>query len=90
MDDTLGRASVFGVHIRASAADVAGSYALKFYDWYGEDYTTKAITAESTFSTSCTQVVAALTALPDNAVSAVTCSGATATAARGRRRSPCA
>jgi len=85
LDDTLGRASVFGVHIRASAADVAGSYALKFYDWYGEDYTTKAITAESTFSTSCTQVVAALTALPDNAVSAVTCSGATATAAVGGR-----
>jgi hypothetical protein len=85
LDDTLGRASVFGVHIRASAADVAGSYALKFYDWHGEDYTTKAITAESTFSTSCTQVVAALTALPDNAVSAVSCSGATATAAVGGR-----
>jgi hypothetical protein len=85
LDDTLGRASVFGVHIRASAADVAGSYALKFYDWYGEDYTTGAITAESAFSTSCTQVVAALKALPDNAVSAVTCSGATATAAAGGR-----
>lgn len=74
-----------GALSRGHAADVAGSYALKFYDWYGEDYTTKAITAESTFSTSCTQVVAALTALPDNAVSAVTCSGATATAAVGGR-----
>jgi len=83
LDDTIGRTSVFGVHIRASAADVSGTYALKFFDWYGEDYTTGAITGESTFSTSCTQVVAALKALPDNAVSAVSCSGATATAAVG-------
>jgi len=86
-DDTLPRQTVTGVHIRASAADVAGSYALKFYDWYGEDFTTGAITGESTFSTSCTQVVAALSALPDNAVGTVTCSGATATAAVGGQAS---
>jgi len=78
LDDTVGRITTTGIHITAGSNDIAGTYALKFFDWYGEDYVTGPINGESTFSNSCTEIVAALTALPDNVVSAVTCSGATA------------
>ena len=78
LDDTTGRVTTTGIHIAATAADISGTYALKFYDWYGEDYVTGPISGESTFVNSCTSIVAALTALPDNVISSVGCSGADA------------
>jgi hypothetical protein len=83
LDDTVGRITTTGIHITATSADITGTYALKFYDWYGEDYITGPISGESAYSTSCTAITSALQALPDNVVSAVTCSGATTSTNHG-------
>jgi hypothetical protein len=63
------------------STDLGGTYALKFYDFYGEDYTTEPITATAAVVTTagsetCTIVNAALAKLPNNVVSSVSCSAA--------------
>jgi len=78
-DDTSARVTTTSVRIETSAASaLSGTYALKFYDVFGEDYTTAPITASATAANQCTYAKAALEALPNNVVSQVTCASATA------------
>jgi hypothetical protein len=84
VDDTTARVTTTTVIVAATGAtDLAGTYALKFYDYWGEDYTTAPITASATYAAdnaaktgTCDVVKAALEALPSNVVPSVTCSGA--------------
>jgi len=76
-DDTSPTYTSANIIISSTSASVlSGTYALKFYDYYGEDYTTGPIPIEAAHSTTCTNMVAALKALPGNVVSDVTCVGA--------------
>jgi len=76
-DDTTARVTTTTVRIESSAATaLSGTYALKFYDVFGEDYTTAPITVSQTGASQCTHAVTALTALPDSVINGVTCSGA--------------
>lgn len=78
-DDTTVRVTHTTVRIATSAASaLGGSYALKFYDVFGEDHMTEALPIDGTGSinavTHCTTVVNALKALPNGIISDVTCS----------------
>jgi hypothetical protein len=74
---TTARVQTTSVTVASSvAAKLAGTYALKFYDFYGEDYVTEPIVAATSYSAAvCTDVVSKLTALPDSVISSVGCSG---------------
>ena len=82
IDDTSARVTTTTVSIAASG-NLAGTYALKFFDHFGEDYTTEPIATEAAYSATCTNVVAALKKLPDDVIArssetdSVKCSGAT-------------
>ena len=56
------------------SSDITGTYALKFYDVFGEDWTTDPLS--TTAATSCRDVVGALEALPNTIIKSdsVTCS----------------
>jgi len=84
IDDTTARVTTTTLSITSTvASDLAGTYALKFYDYFGEDYTTAPITVEHTYANSCTNIVAALTALPDQVITGVTCAGSAFTTNQG-------
>jgi hypothetical protein len=78
IDDTTARVTTTTVKLSTSAQDstLAGTYALKFYDFFGEDYVTAPLIASHTYASQCTQVKAALEDLPNGVVPAVTCTGA--------------
>jgi hypothetical protein len=78
VDDTTARVTTTSVSIHSTgASSISGTYALKFYDFYGEDYVTAPIVAEQSFANSCTNAKAALQGLPDSAVGSLDCSGST-------------
>jgi hypothetical protein len=67
------------VDIQSSAASaLSGTYAIKFYDVFGEDYVTAPIslTHTDTAAASCSAVVDALKGLPNKVISDVSCTGA--------------
>lgn len=73
-DDTTAR--VQETHIRVEtkhASTLYGTYALKFYDVFGEDYVTTPIIAEITDVNQCAYVTAALQALPNDVIETVEC-----------------
>jgi len=68
IDDTVARYTTTNVRITADTTVLAGTYALKFYDVYGEDYTTEPIIADQDGATQCALVQAALKALPNDVI----------------------
>ena len=78
-DDTAARVTTTSVRVSTSAASaLTGTYALKFYDVFGEDYTTEPIVASATGANQCLMAKAALEALPDDVISQVSCAAASA------------
>jgi len=88
IDDTYARVTTTGVMI-TGATTLTGTFALKFFDHFGEDYVTEPITVAAAWDsnactdfTGCTasgKVIAdALKGLPDSVVSDVVVTGATA------------
>ena len=81
-DDTTARVTHTTVKIETSASDtLQGTYAIKFYDVFGEDYLTTPLSidgdgVDSNGVTQCTHVVNALKALPNGVIPSVTCSQA--------------
>jgi hypothetical protein len=84
VDDTRARNTVVNLRLKTDAAAITGTFQLKFYDFWGEDYLTKPISWASSDGTpcvgascatfdACKNVVDALKALPNNAVSNVVC-----------------
>lgn len=78
-DDTTARVTHTNVRIATSASDtLGGTYAIKFYDVFGEDYLTTPLAIDGDGSINsvdhCVDVVAALKALPNGVIPDVTCS----------------
>ena len=78
-DDTTARVTHTNVRISTSESnELSGTYAIKFYDAFGEDYVTTPLHIDGDGSINsvdhCDDVVAALKALPNGVVPDVTCS----------------
>jgi len=74
IDDTTARVTQTAVRFKTVDANtLAGEYAIKFYDVFGEDYITQPLALSATGSGHCADVVNALKGLPDNVISDVTC-----------------
>lgn len=75
IDDTTVRVTQTAVRFQTNVGnELSGQYAIKFYDVYGEDYTTIPLNLSPTGSGHCDDVEAALKGLPNNAVPDVSCS----------------
>jgi hypothetical protein len=84
IDDTTARVTTVNLRMTTTdASSLTGTYALKFYDYFGEDYLTAPIKAEAVYANSCTDIKGALEALPNDVVKDVSCSGAAFTTNQG-------
>jgi len=72
------RVNKVNLDITSSAASaLTGTYAIKFYDVFGEDYVTEPIAAQqSDAAASCTSITSALKSLPNKVISDVSCTAA--------------
>lgn len=57
-----------GLNIDANSVSTSGQWALRFFDQYGEDWLTPAISVSGATSATCAEVVAALESLPNNVI----------------------
>jgi len=73
-DDTTIRVQKTSIRITSSqASTLYGTYALKFYDVFGEDYVTTPIVVTQDETGQCAAIVAALKALPNDVIETVVC-----------------
>jgi len=77
-DDTTARVTHTNVRIATSTSDsLSGTYAIKFFDSFGEDYITTPLSIDGDASINgvdhCDDVIAALKALPNGVVPDVSC-----------------